>query len=133
MSKRTTLAFKIALLIYIVILLCLTVFNRFPGFYKPQLQLFWSYRIWLSGNLQIGKEILGNVAVFIPIGLLLSAINADRRTSFIRVFVTGLGISFLIEMLQFLLMRGTPEIDDIFNNCFGSVIGWILYLIIDNL
>ena len=133
MSKRTRLAFKIALLTYIVILLYLTVFNRFPGFYKPRLQLFWSYRIWLSGNLQIGKEILGNVAVFIPIGLLMSAINADRRTSFIWVFVTGLGISFLIEILQFLLMRGTPEIDDIFNNCFGSVIGWILYLIINNI
>lgn len=71
---------------------------------------------------------LGNIIMFIPVGLLVPIIwkIKDRK-----VILTGFLISLFIEITQILLPRGT-DIDDLILNTFGTILGLILYKIIKN-
>ncbi len=94
-----------------------------------QLDLFWSYRKWFAGDKDLGKEILGNIAMFIPYGFLLSSVlltfrNGKRRGGI--VFGSAIVFSFTIEILQLVLIRGLFEWDDVFSNAVGTVIGMLL-------
>ena len=57
--------------------------------------------------------------MFVPIGLLVE-----------NKWYYGIGISLFIELGQLILKRGLFEFDDIFHNCIGLVVGYILYCII---
>lgn len=62
---------------------------------------------------------LGNVLLFVPFGTLMSIL--DRH--FWRVFFIGLIFSCSIELVQFLLKIGLCELDDVFHNTLGTLIG----------
>ncbi len=68
-----------------------------------------------------------NVALFIPIGLLLGCVfqNINWR----QVFVVGLCLSVLIELLQLVFKKGLCEIDDVIHNVVGCLVGYGLYQI----
>lgn len=59
---------------------------------------------------------MANIILFIPIGILLP--RKKRWLIFPFLF------SALIETIQLIFLRGTFELDDIFNNTLGAVIGW---------
>ena len=59
------------LILYIFTVLWYTVLNRAETYDIPQLELFWSFRKFLSGNPRIGIEIVANVIMFMPFGFLL--------------------------------------------------------------
>ncbi len=65
-------------------------------------------------------NILGNIAVFVPIGYLVSKLNGG---DFQRTVITGFGISLFIEVMQIPLMR-TTDVDDLILNTTGAVIGF---------
>ena len=130
MSKRINIYLRATLLIYVFSLLRLTVFGRVPGFYTLQLEPFWSYRRLTLGDVEIGREILANIIAFIPIGFLIGSLFSDKRDSFCFAIILGALFSLTIELLQFILMRGTPETDDIINNSLGSIMGWAIFRII---
>lgn len=113
------------LLIYAFLVLWYTVLGRGPGWNVSHDTLFWSYGAWLAGDRNLGLEILGNVAMFVPMGFFLSAL--PKRRSFLITFLTALCFSALIESLQRITMRGTFELDDIFHNTLGAVIGCGVY------
>ncbi len=96
------------------------------------LELFWSYRKWFAGDVDLGQEIIANVVMFVPFGFLMSALlpttpsfKGGKKTAV--VISTAIIFSLLIETLQLILMRGLFEWDDVFSNTLGAALGLLLY------
>lgn len=116
------LRYSVALLLieYIFLIFCSTVFFRTPGDTRQyDFQPFWSY-----SRPDLFVENLMNVVVFIPVGLLICI--AFKQMIWWKVLLIGCGISVTIETLQFFLMRGFSEFDDVMHNTLGCLIGWLL-------
>lgn len=65
---------------------------------------------------------VGNILLFVPMGILLFLLNSKRRNS--RIILCGPLISVLIEFIQLFSVRGT-DIDDVLLNSFGTILGWL--------
>lgn len=70
-------------------------------------------------------NIFGNIAVFAPFGFFLPKLFKRQRRLLTFVCTVAL-IVVCIEALQFLLLTGSPDIDDLLLNLFG---GWTGYVI----
>ena len=107
------------LVIYGVLILSETILFRkpFEGEHL-QLELFWSYKVI---DVQL-KQMLANVLMFIPFGLLLSL--CEKRTWL--VLLSGFLFSCLVEILQLALQVGLCELDDVFHNTLGTLIGLLI-------
>lgn len=68
----------------------------------------------------------GNVLCFVPIGI-LTPIVFSKKMNFIRTLVFGIGLSLIIESLQFVLDTGVTDIDDVFFNTCGLILGYVIY------
>lgn len=119
-EKRKSLL--IIIITYVCVLLLFTVINRPITISAPKTMLFWSYREWIKGNGNLGKEIIANVMMFFPLGFLVPFYRSKR--TLITVILISITLSFTIESLQLLLNRGLFEFDDVFNNTLGGVVGW---------
>lgn len=102
---------------YIAAVLWITLFSRLGTERRSFLLPFHSYvEIW-KGNRQFLLENIGNVVLFIPLGVALSVLNKwDVKKA-------GFLASLLIEVLQFTFALGTFECDDLIHNTLGAVIG----------
>lgn len=70
-------------------------------------------------NARVGLiNLIGNVALFVPIGFL--AVLAGQSTR--RAIVIAVGVSVMIEVVQFVLGR-TADIDDVLLNALGGAMG----------
>ena len=98
-----------------VLILAVTVLDRRPG-PKMTYELipFWSY-----GVKSLRMEILLNIILFIPVGLLSP-----------RWKTVGLaaGYSMLIELAQLISCRGLFEFDDVIHNALGTALGVLIVL-----
>jgi len=72
-------------------------------------------------------NLLGNVAVFVPFGLLIPLVFRVRWLSFIVGFASWI---LILELLQLITRRGTADIDDIILNTIGACIGYAVIVII---
>ena len=68
----------------------------------------------------------GNVLLFIPAGYMMPRLFKKMRNYF-RFFATGLGVMFLVEVLQLFTLLGSFDVDDLILNLFGMSIGFIIY------
>ena len=100
---------------YLFLILAVTVLDRTPG-PKMTYELipFWSY-----GVKALRMEILLNVILFIPVGLL-----APRW----KTVGLAAGYSMLIELAQLVSFRGLFEFDDVIHNALGTAIGVLIVL-----
>lgn len=73
---------------------------------------------------------LGNICIFIPIGFLVPLLWRSFE-HFWKVSLLGLCISFFIETIQLTQLRST-DIDDLWLNTLGSIIGYLLFKLIKN-
>jgi len=87
---------------------------------------YWDNRDWLNNAIVI-ENLLGNVAVFIPLGLLLQALKRSKGVWF--DLMLAVLIPVCVEALQALLMVGSCDIDDVILNFAGIAIGIGLYRI----
>ncbi len=135
MAKKRTLIEKGAgffLLIYLLIL----IYWMFFGFSRTQtaplsynivpfdtIKNYFTYfhhypfRIWVI-------NIIGNIAVFIPFGILIPLWNKRYVNPILFLFMFVLGITIL-ELLQISFRRGSFDVDDIILNTIGAFIGFI--------
>ena len=112
------------LIAYLFLVLCTTVLIREPFtgvHFQPK--ILWSWKEW---NIQ-KKQIIANVIMFIPIGVLLGI-----RIGWQAVFVAA-WISVAIEVLQLLTGRGLCEIDDVIHNSFGAAVGVGFMMVINHI
>ena len=102
---------------YIAAVLWITLFSRIGDGYRRFLLPFHSYVEILKGNRQFLLENIGNVVLFIPLGVALKCGGMKD------VKKAGFFASLLIEVLQFTFALGTFECDDLIHNTLGVVIG----------
>ncbi|WP_374854732.1 VanZ family protein [Herbiconiux liangxiaofengii] len=70
-------------------------------------------------------EFSANVAMFVPLGLLLGVLLGPRRWGY--AILIGFALSSTIELLQFALLPGRyGTVDDVIANTSGAVIGALL-------
>lgn len=74
-------------------------------------------------------NIIGNVFLFIPSGIILPAVY-KKLDSFRKAVLAGAGISLLIETVQLLLPNSVTDIDDLILNVFGVIIGCAVFSLV---
>ena len=74
-------------------------------------------------------NVIGNVAMFIPSGIVLPIIY-KRLDSFVKVILVGGGISLCIEIIQLPFRVRASDIDDLILNTVGVIIGYGIYAMI---
>ena len=74
-------------------------------------------------------QMMVNIAMFIPFGVMLEIAGADVKKSVLTGFILSLGI----EAFQLILMRGVCDIDDLIMNTIGTLIGFLLTTVIKRL
>lgn len=124
---KTGLRYSAILLLveYVFLLFCSTVIFRATGETRQYDFLpFWSYKAIQEGRIELLPENIMNVVVFIPVGMLLGI--AFKQVSWWKALLIGCSISVTIESLQFFLMRGFSELDDVMHNMVGCILGYIL-------
>lgn len=82
--------------------------------------------IYAPSSLDFFYNSFGNVLFFIPFGILFPIVFSKKQ-SFLKTILTGMIFSIFIEILQFLLATGVSDIDDVFFNTCGAIVGYLLY------
>lgn len=131
-EKRGLLWSMVLLLVeFFFLILSSTVFFRSHSSWEHNLTPFWSYTAFLDGEKELLVDNLFNVAVFIPIGILLSVIM--KKAKWWQVMLIGLTLSVTIETLQFFFKRGFTEFDDVIHNTLGCLIGVGVFTLISSI
>jgi glycopeptide antibiotics resistance protein len=67
-------------------------------------------------------NILGNIIVFAPYGILVPIIFKDKFDNVKNFILLMIGTVFIVECIQFITMNGALDIDDLILNVLGAVI-----------
>lgn len=95
-----------------------------------EIKRFWNYRRIL-GTESVMLNLFGNVAGFIPFGIMLPFLSEKRRKFFLVTLLT-FEFSMLIELTQLLTKAGSFDVDDLLLNTIGGSIGYIVFVITKN-
>ena len=94
------------------------------------LQLFLAWReAYQRFTLQIWLNVLLNIALFIPLGFLLPLPSKPFRKWY-AALGAGFGISLLIELTQLFTGSGMCDVDDLFTNTLGAMLGWCAAMLV---
>lgn len=110
---------------YIELIYFFAVFGRRSwDCYRYKLEVGWSYQYWMeTGDISTLEEILLNIIIFIPVGILAAYIV--KRWKLIKPLCLGILLTVTIECLQLVMRTGYFEFDDMINNVLGVGIGAI--------
>lgn len=86
------------------------------------LHFFWSWRKMLFGDKNSFKLVVENIIMLSPIGFLMPFI-IEKKYVYLKTVVLGFIFSLFIEVSQYFNKTGLFEIDDLFNNTLGVIIG----------
>ena len=139
MKKNTR--WKVLFLVYAAVMLWL-LFDRERSLYELDywsqvqqnlnlepfhtIKLFWNvldreeYRALAIVNL------VGNVAMFVPLGFFLPTLWKSLRKWW-KTWAATLLIMLAVELIQLFTLRGTFDVDDLILNLAGAAIGYVLY------
>jgi len=124
---------------YLIVLLFLTFFpfNGLQGTdpVDLRLQAFRTIRFALKEGFGSREftVLIGNLAAFVPLGLLLPQML--RRRSLLLVLIVGFALSVAIEAGQLAVSIAlgfayrTADIDDVIVNVTGAVLGYLIYVV----
>ncbi len=110
---------------YIALVFVLTVFGRKTGRRKYELRLFWSYAEIYFGNTKMISEVILNIFMLTPLGVLLPIIR-NKKVFLYKGLIMGFVISLTIELLQLATCTGLFELDDILHNSLGCMLGCMI-------
>ena len=109
---------------YLAVVMFVTV--RQGGFYNGRcnFHLFRAWReAWNSFSQRQWLNVLLNIAMFVPLGILVPLIW-PKFQKWYRMLPAGFGVSLLIELAQLLTGSGLFDVDDLFNNTLGAMMGF---------
>ncbi len=117
---------------YLLVLIALLFMNRY-SFRSINIVPFRTIINYLLGSNLIIRSfalsnVLGNIVLFIPLGIYLTLFNRDKRIykNVLWIFL----ISLSVEILQYIFMIGVSDIDDVILNCVGGFIGITVYRVL---
>ena len=129
MSKRKELSAAL-LGIAVAVILWVTVLGRES--YIENSLVFEPFHAFYSfvkdiqdGRLRISGNFIGNIILFIPVGVLFPLTGDEHRC--VKTGFVALCFSIIIEIIQLVSHRGYFEIDDLILNTLGAVMGYGIY------
>ena len=136
--KREKKAYQIialtAFFIYIAMVIYTAVIHRDSDAESTKLSLipFYSYKMIADGNSDKIREVIMNIAFFIPIGFLYCLIDT-KKINYRKwpIIAFSAALSVLIEIAQFVFKLGMVETDDVIHNTIGCCVGILLYILLD--
>ena len=141
-SKAGVAAEWVAFILYIGLLVYFTIFAESMGRTVPIVSSGYRYNLvplkeikrFLCNTDTLGWKpvilnVVGNVVAFIPFGYFLPRLF-KYRIKFIRAALITFDLSLAIEIIQLLTRVGSLDVDDLFLNTIGGVIGYILCAIV---
>lgn len=76
------------------------------------------------------NQMVLNVMLFVPLGMALPSVWPKRRKHpLVMTMLSGVSLSVLVEILQWLLSRGYTELDDVMLNTIGTAVGLLSYAV----
>lgn len=72
-------------------------------------------------------NLIGNIVIFIPLGLLLSSMAGKSAQRLVNVFWISFGLSLSLELTQVVWTIGTFDVDDLLLNTAGGLLGGLLH------
>ncbi|MCK7637832.1 VanZ family protein [Corynebacterium sp. P7202] len=122
-----------ALFVYTGVMLALTMFKAFfviGHLWRPENQRTRSLELVPLAEAFRGSswfaplfDGIGNVAFFVPFGVLLYIILGSGSNPLRRVTLVGAAVSLGIEMLQYVFALGHSDVTDILFNTLGAFLG----------
>ncbi len=135
-NRKKFLLYGISI-VYMAIVFGATFLSRGNGYRSVNVHLFSSYReAWnnmADSVLQniVLRNIILNILLFVPFGFILP-IYSDKLKKIYKVLPIGFAVTLFIEIVQYASKMGIFEIDDIFNNTLGVLIGYCSFMIFNN-
>lgn len=138
-KKREKLIFRILFAVYVLLVIYFLFFAEMMGrtsmdgsyHYNlvplKEIKRFLIYRERL-GLFVVSTNILGNILIFLPFGMMVPFLTT-RFKRFWGVALLSFELSFVVELLQLLAKVGTCDIDDVFLNTIGGMLGFACYAI----
>ncbi|NKW84131.1 VanZ family protein [Bacillus cereus] len=128
-SKTISIFILILLLCWLIIVLGITTLSRAANYENSiNINIFSGYiNAWNKWSLSEFQLIIFNILMFVPLGFLLPLYN-DKFKKFIPTFLVSLGTTLGIECIQLITAMGIFELDDIFHNTLGAIIGFFLII-----
>lgn len=120
---------------YLTIMSYLLFFSRrIFLFTEVNLQPFKTIGPYILGSVHanayvIVRNLLGNVILFIPLGLIIGILLKNKYTKMLALLFIPIGI----EAIQYLSETGVSDIDDVILNFLGGLIGWGMLSLIESL
>ncbi len=84
---------------------------------------------WLGWGEYIAGGIIGNVLLFVPVGMITANLVNCKHPYFVSGMI-GFALSLAIEITQLTTARGSFETDDTIYNTWGAVIGCSIALVL---
>ena len=112
-------------ILYIVSVCALTLLNRGANYEgSVNLALFSSYReAWYDFSVRDWQYIYFNIAMFVPLGFFLPLLS-KRFWGIGWTLLAAILFTGFIEAVQYITGVGIFEVDDLFNNILGALIGF---------
>ncbi|MRX73874.1 hypothetical protein GJU40_17200 [Bacillus lacus] len=119
------------LVAYYFIVIGITNLSRGESYYGIiNLNIFSGYvEAWNSFSVISFQLIVFNILMFVPLGILLP-LYSSRFMKFKWILIGSFVATLMIETFQVVTGRGIFELDDIFHNTLGGVLGYQLFMLI---
>lgn len=131
--KNKDRLFLFLLLIYFFIVIYRTLFQRDFN-YDSLSDVFGGWKIFKTQYTGLDYQVIGNIAMFFPFGLLW-ALTFEREEksakTLLKALLSSLCFSAFIEITQLIFSKGTFQFSDIVYNTLGGVLGAIIFIIIN--
>ena len=129
-DKFVNICGRVVFFIWFLLVLQITIFSRNTS---PQLSaeltLFWCIKdAWLNKNSVNWYFVIGNIFLFIPFGLIFAIFFRTMRKLW-KISIGAFILSLSIETIQLIFRKGLFELDDLFNNVIGAIIGYGLVVL----
>ena len=128
-KKKLKLYQAIAIRCYVVCICFLyatTLFTRAPfGSHEFRCRLGLDLRLFLAGVQSEWDQVILNIILFMPFGLLWPVIRRNK-CSICEVIFIGLVLSLSVEIAQYITMRGVMDVEDVITNVMGAFLGGVI-------
>lgn len=123
-----------AFFIYIAMVIYTTIIKRETNVASFGISLipFRSYVAIAQGSRDKMREVIMNIAFFIPIGFLYCLLDTKKiNHKKWPIIAFSAALSATIEIVQLIFKMGWVETDDVIHNTLGCCIGIVLYILLD--
>lgn len=113
---------------YVAVVFHATILRSGSGYRSWNTHLFRAWReAWNNYTVQHWANVLLNVALFVPLGIMLPLLCNHFRKWYLTI-PTGLFASAIIELIQLAICIGICDVDDLFTNTLGTTIGFLFIM-----